>query len=257
MTTNHIYTKTTDFEYLNMPVHVHNHHHQFVYMIKGTLRINLCDKEFFLPEGFIGIIPSGTMHSLKSNNEKIKMFLLYVPPITGNNDYSALNANDFIIENMRFLNKLKRELNPDEDAVHYQFCYAFSVLLCSMARESDTGFVRGMIAPKNERLQAVLSYLKEHFHEENSLKKISGIFGFTPRNLTRIFKKENISFVSYINYLRIVKAIELLSENHGDISSVAYEVGYNSASNFSRAFKKFTGHSPSYFVKNNRTWSIK
>jgi AraC-like DNA-binding protein len=45
--------------------------------------------------------------------------------------------------------------------------------------------------------------------------------------------------------LRMVHAIEHLSDNHASITEVAFATGYNSLSAFNAAFREFTGQRPS------------
>ncbi len=253
--TGKIQTKTTDIEYLNLETHQHRAHHQLVYMIKGTVHIQIGQTEYFLPEGFIGLIPSSQSHSMRSWNEKVKMFLIYFPSDVCFQEFTSLNSNDFIIENIRYISKQHETIDPKRNKTTYDYIYSFLCLLLKID-DNNTFPVKGLIAPKNERLARVLQYLKENFREDITLSGMAEEFGFTKRNLTRLFKKENLSFNNYLNYIRIIHAIELFSEHHENIADVAYEVGYNSASHFSRTLKKYTGHAPRDFIKVNATKSI-
>ena len=250
-----IQIQTTDIEYLSLEPHEHRSHHQLVYMIKGTTHIQIGQVEYFLPEGFLGLIPAGKIHSMRSWNEKVKMFLIYFPSGVSFEEFTSLNSNDFIIENIRYISKQAETIDPDTDKITFDYIYSF---LCLLLKKEHNSFfpVKGLIAPKNERLALVLKYVKENVNEDITLSGIALEFGFTIRNLTRLFKRENISFNNYLNYVRIVRAIELFSEHRDNISDVAYQVGYNSPSQFSRAFRKYTGRAPRDFIKINATTSV-
>lgn len=62
------------------------------------------------------------------------------------------------------------------------------------------------------------------------------------------------SFITYINDLRIEYVLKELQVNHTlqqyTLFGIAKEIGFNSADSFSTAFKKKTGISPSYYIKN-------
>ncbi len=251
-----IITKTTNIEYLNLETHQHSAHNQLIYMIKGTAHIQIDQTEYFLPEGFLGLIPAGQLHSMRSWNEKVKMFLIYFPAGVRFQDFTSLNSNDFIIENIRYISKQPDLIDQKTNKTTYNYINSFLCLLLETG-DNNSFPVKGLIAPKNERLAQVLLYLKENFSEDITLNGVASEFGFTIRNLTRLFKKENISFNNYLNYIRIIHAIELFSEHRYNIADVAYEVGYNSASHFSRTFKKYTGHAPRDFIKVNATKSVK
>ncbi|WP_243349531.1 helix-turn-helix domain-containing protein [Parabacteroides sp. FAFU027] len=250
-----IYTQATQIEYLSLETHIHPCHNQLIYMIKGTLYVHTGEYEYFLPEGFIGIIPRGRAHSLRSGNEQVKMFLIYYPEPMKNEELIVFNSNDFIIENIRYISKQAHVLDKKKHEVLFRFTGSFLRVL--EQGSSDISFpVKGLITPRNERLAHVMQYLKSNFKEDVSLKTVASEFGFTERNLTRLFKKENISFNNCLNYIRIVKALELFAEHSSHIEQVAYDVGYNSAGNFSRTFKKFTGYTPSEYLKKNSNNSI-
>ena len=56
-----------------------------------------------------------------------------------------------------------------------------------------------------------------------------------------------MSFSSFINYHRIQAARRMLLESDRNILSIALAVGFNSKSSFNRAFKQFSGVSPSQY----------
>ena len=94
-----------------------------------------------------------------------------------------------------------------------------------------------------------LDYIKANLNQDLSIEHVAFCFGFSVRNLTRLFTNSGIRFVHYLNYLRIVRAIEILTDNAMNIEQTAYEVGFNSPNSFGRVFKQITGESPSDYIK--------
>lgn len=255
MEKDNIYTITTNVEYLNLDAHCHEAHHQLIYMIKGTLHIKVDDTQYFLPEHFIGIIPANKIHELQSRNEMVKMFLVYFPKTITLEGFLQLSANDFVVNNLRYLSKLPDEISKGVNKQHFNFAYAFLDLLKDM-KGLQAFPLKGFLAPKNERLKNVLCYIEQNYTEKITLDSVAAKFGFSVRNLTRLFKKENISFNNHVNYLRIIHAIEKFTDSNESIEKIAFEVGYGTASNFSRTFKKHTGFTPREFIKVNTTNSF-
>ena len=62
-----------------------------------------------------------------------------------------------------------------------------------------------------------------------------------------------LSPVAFIRLVRLTKARELLKNNHGNISEVAFEVGFESLQYFSRCFSRQYGISPSVFLKQHHS----
>ena len=64
-----------------------------------------------------------------------------------------------------------------------------------------------------------------------------------------MFTNSGIRFVHFLNYHRVVKAIEILTDDAMNIEQTAYEVGFNSPNSFTRVFKQITGESPSKYIR--------
>jgi AraC-like DNA-binding protein len=56
-----------------------------------------------------------------------------------------------------------------------------------------------------------------------------------------------INFVDYVARTRFDKARELLADGDLRVSEIAFEVGFQSLSQFNRVFKKLSGKSPTEF----------
>lgn len=86
--------------------------------------------------------------------------------------------------------------------------------------------------------------LQDH---EVSLDSTARSLGLGVRTLQRRLGSEGVRFRQIVNDVRICRAKELLSERSLNISSIATQLGYDSANNFSRAFKARTGASPNQY----------
>ncbi|WP_339904788.1 AraC family transcriptional regulator [uncultured Cyclobacterium sp.] len=66
-----------------------------------------------------------------------------------------------------------------------------------------------------------------------------------------IFFKDQyrITFVEYLNSIRVGHACKLLMEQNHSILEVAYKSGFNNLANFNRQFKKFKSMTPTQFKK--------
>lgn len=105
------------------------------------------------------------------------------------------------------------------------------------------------IDPKYDRIASVLAYLKNHRMERLRLEEVAKEFFITPYYLSRTFKEcMGITFVSYINHLKVEKAKELLRKEK-NVTRVSMELGYESLTHFERVFKTITGMSPTAWKK--------
>jgi AraC-like DNA-binding protein len=105
--------------------------------------------------------------------------------------------------------------------------------------------------PNDARLHPILAYLQEHLHENLKMPQLAAHFGFSVRNLSRLFNESGIRFSYYVNNLRIMRAIELFADGGRTMQQIAYEVGFATPNHFNRVFRQITGVSPNAFVKND------
>jgi AraC-like DNA-binding protein len=78
-----------------------------------------------------------------------------------------------------------------------------------------------------------------------SLARIAADLKMSERSVQRRLSDENLSFDALLDSLRHDLALRYLSDPHISISEVAYLTGYSEPSAFHRAFKRWTGRTPS------------
>lgn len=100
------------------------------------------------------------------------------------------------------------------------------------------------MGPKYDRIASVLAYLKNHREERLRLEDVARAFFVTPAYLSRSFKAcTGLSFVTYLNHLKVERAKELLLRE-GSVTQVSLELGYESLTHFERVFRQIAGLSP-------------
>jgi AraC-like DNA-binding protein len=100
----------------------------------------------------------------------------------------------------------------------------------------------------NSRLEAVMEYLNNHFHQPINLADIANIAAMTEVSFSRFFKnRTGQTFIDTLNEIRIGHAARLLIETNLSINEIADKCGYNNMSNFNRAFKKRKQCTPKEF----------
>ncbi len=113
------------------------------------------------------------------------------------------------------------------------------------------------VAPLHEmgghsrKLMKIKLHLLEHFDQHITLGDLAEHMHMNSTYLCELFKRETgIGFVDYLNTIRIDKAKTLLLESDATVEAIALQVGYTSASHFSRLFKKTTGLTVTEFRAN-------
>ncbi|MGC8119727.1 AraC family transcriptional regulator [Marinobacter sp. VGCF2001] len=79
------------------------------------------------------------------------------------------------------------------------------------------------------------------------LARVASTLFVSERTLKRRLQEEQASFQSLVDQIRLERARELLAGSSMNLSQIADTLGYADAANFTRAFKRWTGLSPSHF----------
>ena len=101
---------------------------------------------------------------------------------------------------------------------------------------SDT--LRGIVR------QAAL-YVDQHYFEEITLASLSDLYNVEHSYFSKVFRQEiGKNLILYLTQKRIEKAKEYMKKSEINLTEIAFMVGYDDYTYFSRVFKKNAGKSP-------------
>ncbi|MFD3157266.1 response regulator [Haloimpatiens sp. FM7330] len=107
-----------------------------------------------------------------------------------------------------------------------------------------------MIEKEENGVERAIQYIKSNYCSDITLSEISSKVYLNESYLSRKIKQRlGINFKEYLTKLRMEKAIGLLNKPNIRVSEVANQVGYMDYRRFTSNFKKYTGYSPSEFLK--------
>lgn len=96
-------------------------------------------------------------------------------------------------------------------------------------------------------------FIFANFNKTISLADVAAIKGMNPSAFSRYFKRiHRKKFSQYLVEIRIGYACKLLLEREANISTVCFEAGFNSISNFNKQFKRIKKMNPSEYIKSHR-----
>ena len=97
----------------------------------------------------------------------------------------------------------------------------------------------------NDTLREIITYVNEHYTEKLSLEEVANQVGFSREYFCRFFKQHmGITFLRYLNEVRISHAGRLLMNTDMSISEVMSESGFTNQTIFNRLFKEIYGMTP-------------
>lgn len=98
---------------------------------------------------------------------------------------------------------------------------------------------------KSRRISKVCKYIEDNISYKISLSDAAMLVNMSDSAFSHFFKKKTgISFITYVNNLRVAKACNLLASTSLNASEICYDCGFNNKSNFIRIFTKRKNMTP-------------
>ncbi len=102
----------------------------------------------------------------------------------------------------------------------------------------------------SDHFSHINEYIMRNFHEDISLPQIASVANMAVTTFCNLFKEHyRVTFVEYLNRVKIGHACKLISEKDVNVVDAAYKSGYNNLANFNKQFKKIKNMTPSEYRK--------
>lgn len=148
-----------------------------------------------------------------------------------------------VMDNPLFTDVILPEENVSESAINEKY--------------KNSGLSKQKSLNLFEVLETFMKDRKPYHDTELTLFSLAKQLDIHPNHLSQIINQHyNQNFFDYINQYRVNDVKEVLLSGEYDTHSLAgigFECGFNSKASFNRAFKKFTGVTPSEFRKNAKS----
>jgi AraC-like DNA-binding protein len=106
----------------------------------------------------------------------------------------------------------------------------------------------------NSTRSRVETLLENGLHEGNvGVDAIARKLGLSRQTLFRKLRTDGVTFKQVLEELRHRLALDYLTAKKMSVNETAYLVGFSDPTSFSRAFKRWSGHSPSTIAGTSRT----
>ena len=105
--------------------------------------------------------------------------------------------------------------------------------------------------------QSIITYIQEHLGDQLTIPEMAERANMAVPSFCRWFKRiTGKTFVDFVNSSRVEIATAHLSQEKESIAEVAHRSGFNSISQFNRAFKKHKSMSPKDWRQHHRLISV-
>jgi AraC family transcriptional regulator of arabinose operon len=97
-----------------------------------------------------------------------------------------------------------------------------------------------------ERIAKSIEFMKGHLREPLKVTTLAALVNLSRSHYTTLFRRvSGYAPLSYLNHLRMQRAVQLLNTTELPINQISDELGFSDQFYFSRAFKRIHNHSPS------------
>jgi AraC-like DNA-binding protein/CheY-like chemotaxis protein len=109
-------------------------------------------------------------------------------------------------------------------------------------------------ATPRKKTQAAIAYVSANFNGRIALDHVAALCQLSPSQFCRTFRQDHgASFGQYLLRFRMERACERLEHPDALVKEVAYSVGFNDLSYFTRVFRRHVGMCPSVYQAGART----
>lgn len=224
------------------PLHAHRRN-QLIYAISGVMAVMTSQGSYVIPPGRAVWVPAGTHHEVSCSGP-VSLRTLYVEPAAS----ESLPTGCCVLQICTLLHALILEsMSFDREYdVHGREGRIVRLLLEELAsRRLD---VLQVPMPIDQRLLRICQAMISDLADQADLNELAELAAMSRRTMTRRFRQETgISIATWRQQIRLAAAIARLAGG-SSVTSVCYEVGYDSLSAFTTVFHKAFGVPPGLYA---------
>lgn len=241
---------------------------EIFYIITGGIDLWVNSEKYELADDNLIVVNINEIHSSKYK-QKGDGVLLQIPYEFVKNYYPHIDNISFVCNSVLEINnvdkyfKLKNLLkeldyiyNERKDGyILKSYSLLFDILFELVTKFSVSRPDKEKIESKKnlDRLTEIVEYIKENKKTDLSLDMVSEKVNLTPQYLSKYFKKYmGISFIKYLNSLRLESAYKDLLNTDLSITHIAIDNGFSDTKAFSKLFKNTYGVNPREYRKNSK-----
>lgn len=239
---------------------------EFDLLTSGEVEFFINGERFDMKAGDCVFVNSGVMHTATAKGDENAVMLVtvmgqellapsgkgsvfsdYIAPVLAS-DGGCRIKDASVAERIRLLHSL--------DEAEPGFSLDVIAGFASLWRQAfpciagNAGGVKTGGGEKEERIKALISYIRSSYSEELSVASLAARSGFSRSELYRSFSLyANCDPMEYVASCRLSAARAMLIEGEMGITEIALASGFSSAGYFGKFFRRHTGLSPREFRK--------
>lgn len=253
-----------DFEFDTSEVQ-NTHFHQnleIVYVLEGSVEVQIEPETYNLKKGDFLLINANKRHSWRATEEKILLASFQIN-FTMLAEYMGTNQLLFWCNTTADKNEsyeqLKRVLDQmlnrfydkeKEGAIYLNSIYyeAIYLLVAYFMIKADDVRMKENFTPDNSRIFEIQNYVQANYQKQLSLNDLAQKLYLSNAYLSKYIKKHfGLSFLEYVNNIRLFHAVDELLYSEKKITRIALDNGFPTTAAFNKAFKEIYNMTPSAY----------
>ena len=223
--------------------------HYLLYAVRGALRIEVDARRWILAPSFAAWIPAHTDIGIEITRPTECCSVLYAPGFVAPLPSSTVVFT--VTPMVRRMIRHCRRWGPEADGLDAHAEAFFRALAHACVELAATPSDVWRPSAAEPRAARAIAWTEAHLHEDVGLADAARAACTSERTLSRLLVAgTGLTWAQTLRRLRMIRAVELLASDGdatGRITRIALASGYASLSAFERAFREFTGLTPTAF----------
>ncbi|OGF51194.1 MAG: hypothetical protein A2231_02200 [Candidatus Firestonebacteria bacterium RIFOXYA2_FULL_40_8] len=249
--------------------HTHEHY-EFFYVISGTSKHVLENKEEIVKAGDIVLMTPEVVHAFENSSPDFTICnCIFLPSLIEVHKDLLMNMQGFLelfyvetkkegFKTVSLTGRADVKVRAILEDMLFEYSKkpegyrpAIKAMLADLLVTVTRSYSRGKQGQSGKKIGGALAYIDENYLKSLKLEEIAEKkAGVTKEYFCDIFKRiTGKTFTEYVNSLRVEHAARLLKSTGLKASEIALESGFNDISYFNRVFKEQKALSPQAFRK--------
>jgi AraC-like DNA-binding protein len=193
-------------------------------------------------------------HDIQMENYRVTSMIEMIQLAAGKNwkplvVHLMMDRNRVIPSN-RLLDGCRLEFSRSSTAISLPVGLLDARVQLGKARDDLAGPVEEIV-DKSEFLTALQTIIDQYVLDKDlSIDLIADLSECSPRTLQRLLKEQGLKYNDMVQNARMRHAVAMLRDSDLSITEIALRLGYNDTAHFTRAFRRWTGMTPSKYRRN-------
>lgn len=258
-----------DFEFDTRKIQ-NTHFHQnpeIIYVLEGGLEIEIETDTQELEKGEFLLVNANKRHSIRETKKELLLVSIQMDFSTlveylGTNQIlfwcnSAADKSDAYEQLKKALDRMLNRYYDKEkegalflNSIYYEVLY---LLTSYFMIKADDNRLKEQMSPDNSRVFEIQNYVQANYQKQISLNDLAKKLYLSNAYLSKYIKKRfGLSFLEYVNNIRLFHAVDELLYTDKKITRIALDNGFPTSASFNKAFREIYHMTPSIYRANIR-----